>query len=147
MNEKFIILMEKFFENDLSEEEKNSFDLLLRSDESNRKEFEEQKRVKEVLTKMKLKNPSAEIWDSYWETTYNLLERGLGWFLIFIGILILLGYASVEFVSQLYSDNSTPLIIKVGTVSLVFGFLVLLFSIIREKLFTYKSDKYKEIQR
>ena len=82
-----------------------------------------------------------------WENTYNRLERGLAWLAVFMGALFLIGFASVEFVNQLYADNTTPAIIKVGTVSLVFGLLVLLFSVIREKLFTYKNDKYKEIQR
>ena len=103
MDNKFISLMEKYFDNKLSKEDKRAFDLLLNSDEAYKVEFEEQKRVKEVLTKMKLKNPSAEVWDNYWEKTYNRVERGLGWLAIFIGTLILLGFASVELVNELYS--------------------------------------------
>ena len=147
MEERFLILMEKYFDEELTEEEKNSFDKMLQSNKELKKEFEEQKHIKEVISKMKLKNPSSEVWDSYWEKTYNRIERGIGWLGVFIGALILLGFASIEFVSQLYEDNSTPVIIKIGTVSLVFGFLVLLFSVIREKWFTHKTDKYKEIQR
>lgn len=147
MEERFLILMEKYFDEELTEEEKNSFDKMLQSSKELKKEFEEQKHIKEVISKMKLKNPSSEVWDSYWEKTYNKIERGIGWLAVFIGALILLGFASIEFVSQLYEDNSTPIIIKIGTVSLVFGFLVLLFSVIREKWFTHKTDKYKEIQR
>jgi ABC-type bacteriocin/lantibiotic exporter with double-glycine peptidase domain len=147
MNEKFLMLMEKYFDGKLTKEESSKFDEQLNSNKEYRLEFEEQKRIKEVFKKMKLKNPSAELWDGYWEKTYNRVERGLGWLAIFVGALILLGFASVEFVNQLYADNSTPILIRIGVVSLVFGLLVLLFSVIREKLFTYKSDKYKEIQR
>ena len=96
---------------------------------------------------MKLKNPSSEIWDGYWEKTYNKVERGIGWLAVFIGVLILLGFASIELIDQFFNDNSTPLIVKVGSTFLIFGALVLLFSVVREKLFTFKTDKYKEIQR
>lgn len=147
MEEKFLDLMEKYFDGELSDSESAEFNKLLSSHIEYRNEFEEQKKVKEVLKTMKMKNPSSELWDGYWEKTYNRMERGLGWLAIFLGALILLAFASIEFVDQFYSDNSTPFIIKVGVTSLVFGFLVLIFSVIREKLFTHKSDKYKEIQR
>ena len=147
MNEKFIILMEKYFENEISTEETLEFENLLKNNNDFKIEFEEQKKIKEVLKKMNLKNPSEELWDSYWENIYNKLERSLGWLAFFMGALILIGFASIEFVNQLYNDNSSPLIVKIGIVSLVLGLLVLLFSVIREKYFTNKNDKYKEIQR
>ena len=147
IDENILILMEKYFENELSSEEEEFFLSQLNHSESLRKEFEEQKKVKEILNKMKMKDPSSELWDGYWEKTYNRIERGLGWLAIFVGALILLAFASIEFVNQLYSDNTTPLVVKIGIVFFVFGFLVLIFSIIREKIFVFKSDKYKEIQR
>lgn len=147
MDEKLMILMEKYFENELNESEQNQFNNLLRSDQEFKREFEEQNKMKEVFRKMKFINPSDKLWDSYWQSTYNRTERGLGWLAVFLGLLILIGFASIEFVNQLYTDNTTPMIIKIGTVSLVFGLLVLLFSVLREKLFTYKNDKYKGIKR
>jgi uncharacterized membrane protein len=147
IDENVMILMEKYFENELSSEEEDFFLSQLSHNENLRKEFEDQKKIKEILNKMKMKDPSSELWDGYWEKTYNRIQRGLGWLAIFVGALILLAFASIEFVNQLYSDNTTPIVIKIGIVFFVFGFLVLIFSIIREKIFIFKSDKYKEIQR
>ncbi|GBD91185.1 hypothetical protein BMS3Abin04_01911 [bacterium BMS3Abin04] len=147
MNERFIILMEKFFENELDEKEKLEFDSLLLNDHLLKKEFEEQKRIKEVLDKMKLKNPSKEFWDGYWTSLYNKLERGIAWIAISIGALILIAYGSIQAVNQFFADKQTPLIVQIGTVALVFGIIVLIFSVVREKYFTSKHDKYKEIQR
>lgn len=120
MEEKFLNLIEKYFDDELSGSETNKFNELLNSNEKYRCEFEEQKKVKGVFTKMKTKNPSSELWDGYWEKTYNLMERGPGWFTVFIGTLILLAFASIEFVDQFYLDNSTPLFIKIGITCLVF---------------------------
>ena len=147
MDERFIKLLEDYFEGKLSDQDKIEFEKLLEKNDLYKNEFEEQKQIKEALNSMKLKEPSEEVWDSYWEKTYNKLERSIGWLAIFIGMLLLLGFASVEVVDQFFNDNSTPIIIKIGTVALVFGVLVLFFSVIREKFFTYKSDKYKEIRR
>ena len=62
MNERFIYLIEKCFDNELNVDEKTELNLLLQNKDL-KNEFEEQKRVKEVLNKMKLKNPSVEVWD------------------------------------------------------------------------------------
>jgi hypothetical protein len=147
IEERFTYLVEMYFENSLSAEEKNELDSLLLDNKDLKEEFEEQKRMKEVLNNMKLKSPGKELWDGYWESTYNRLERGLGWLAVFIGSLILIAYASIEMVEKFYSNTTTPIVIKIGIVAVLFGVLVLLFSVIREKFFTFKNDKYKEIKR
>jgi hypothetical protein len=147
INNKFIVLMEKYFSNEITIEEKKEFEGLINSDPNLKTEFEEQKRVKEVLNRMKLKNPSREVWDSYWMGIYNRIERGIAWMVISIGALIFFGYASYEIVNAFIKDTQAPVVAKIGIAMLVFGGLILLFSLIREKIFTSKRDKYKEIQR
>ncbi len=147
MNKRFITLLQKYLDDDITQSEKEELNSLINSDAELKKEFEEQKKVQEVLTKMKLKNPSKEFWDAYWTGLYNKIERGIAWIAISIGALILIAYGSIQAVEEFFHDMETPLIVKIGTVILVFGFLVLLFSIIREKFFVSKHDKYKEIQR
>lgn len=147
IDQKFIALMEKYFSNEISGEEKRELDQLLKSSKELHSEFEEQKRIKEVLKKMKLKNPSREVWDSYWLGIYNRLERGLAWIVISVGAIIFFGYASFEIVNAFIKDTQAPMLAKIGISLLALGGLILLFSLIREKIFTSKRDKYKEIQR
>ena len=147
IDQKFIALMEKYFSNEISGEEKKELDQLLKSSKELHSEFEEQKRIKEVLNKMKFKNPSREVWDSYWLGIYNRLERGLAWIVISVGAIIFFGYASFEIVNAFIKDTQAPMLAKIGISLLAFGGLILLFSLIREKIFTSKRDKYKEIQR
>lgn len=146
MNERFIYLIEKCFDNELNVNEKTEFDSLLQIKDL-KNEFEEQKRVKEVLSKMKLKNPTMEIWDKYWVGVYNKLERGIAWIAVSVGFLILVIYGSIEAVENFFADTQTPGIVKIGISALVIGGLILLFSVIREKFFTHTRDKYKEVQR
>ena len=96
---------------------------------------------------MKLKNPSKEVWDGYWLGIYNRLERGLAWITISLGLLVIFGYSSYEMVKSMINDTGTPPFIKVAVGVLIFGVLVLLWSLLREKFKTSKNDKYKEVQR
>ena len=146
MNERFIYLIEKCFDNELNVDEKTEFDSLLQNKDL-KNEFGEQKRVKEVLGKMKLKNPTVEVWDKYWLGVYNKLERGIAWIAVSVGFLILIIYGSIEAVEKFLVDTQTPEIVKFGISILVIGGLILLFSVIREKFFTHTRDKYKEVQR
>ena len=146
MNERFIYLIEKYFDNELSIDEKTELNSLIQNEDL-KNEFEEQKRVKEVLGKMKLKNPSVEVWDKYWVGVYNKLERGIAWLAVSVGFLILIIYGSIEVVEKFLADTQTPGIIKFGISALVIGGLILLFSVLREKFFTHTRDKYKEVQR
>ncbi len=147
MNERFIILLEKYFEKELTDSESQEFETLINSNAKLKQEFEEQNRIKEVLRKMKLKNPSREAWDGYWLGIYNQVERGIAWIAISIGAIIFFGFVSIEAVNSFINDTHTPPIVKVGISILVFGALVLIFSLLREKFFTSKHDKYKEVQR
>ncbi len=147
MNERFIFLLEKYFENNLTDLESQEFETLINSNAKLKQEFEEQKKIKEVLKKMTLKNPSKEVWDGYWLGIYNRIERGISWIAISVGAAIFFGYASIEAVGAFINDTQTPPLVKVGISILFFGVLVLVFSLLREKFFTSKHDKYKEVQR
>lgn len=147
MNARFIYLMEKYFDEQLSLSEKSEFENLLRSNPKFKNEFDEQKNVKEVLNKMKMKNPSKEVWDKYWLGIYNRIERGIAWIIISFGAAILIIYSSIKAVESFLGDTQTPWFVKLGIAAVVIGGLILFFSILREKIFTSKNDKYKEIQR
>ncbi len=142
-----IFLIEKYFEDELSVEENEQFEYLLQTDKEFEETFNEQKRIKDVLNKMSLKNPSKEHWDSYWLNVYNKIERKFSWILLSIGAIILLGYGFVQFINEFLTADDIPLIIKIGFTALIFGVIVLGISVFREKIFTYKKNKYRDIQR
>lgn len=98
-----------------------------------------------------LKKPPEEIWDKYWLGVYNRIERTLGWILLSIGSVILLTFALYEGAKallQFLSAPSIPFILKIGLLAVLGGAVILIVSVIREKIFTAKSDKYqKEVLR
>ena len=148
MNEKrYIELIEKYFAEEISEEEKVEMEKIFSQDARLRKEFEEQKKVREALKKMKLKEPPREAWDNYWTHVYNRVERKIAWVLISIAAIVLLSYSAIESIENLLRDVQTPAIVRYAIFVLSVGLIILFVSLVREKFFVSKHDKYKEVQR
>jgi len=105
-------------------------------------------KIKGVLKNMKYKKPSDGMWETYWRKMYNRIERGLGWIIASIAAIILLIYGGFKGVEQLIKDPSISLILKIGILTGISGLAILLVSVLRERIFISKSDKYsKEVKK
>jgi hypothetical protein len=132
---------------ELAPEQQADLDRLLAADAELRSEWDRLVRVKEVTGVMSYTEPPEEVWETYWVSVYNRLERGLGWILLCLGTLVLLGFGIWEGVGALLADADLPAFVKIAVFVAAFGGTILLFSVVREKLFTRRRDAYKEIQR
>ena len=73
-------------------EEKLELDTLINKFPDLQKEYKEFLILKEVTQTMKLKEPDQEIWQTYWHSIYNRIERNFAWLLFGIGAAVLLTY-------------------------------------------------------
>ncbi len=97
---------------------------------------------------MKYKEPPDEVWERYWSKVYNRLERGLGWILTSIGAISLLFYGGFKAIESLIKDPTLAVFLKVAILVLLAGVVILLVSVVRERIFVYKKDKYaKEVKK
>jgi hypothetical protein len=126
---------------------REELETMLRSDAGLRDEWDRLRRVKEATRKMTLRKPPEEVWDRYWVSVYNRLERGIGWILASVGATILISFGLWKFVEALFEDRSMPGFIRISILLLIVGLVVLLVSVIREKFFTGRRDAYKEVER
>jgi len=111
------------------------------------KEYLELKKTKEVLDKMRIQKPKDEVWDTYWSSVYNRLERKAGWVFFSIGLIMLLSIGTYEFIHHLLKDHALSLGAKLGIFFAILGGVILLVSVIKEQLFTHKRQRYKEIEK
>lgn len=112
-----------------------------------RQAYREMRELGEVMAKVTIKEPPKEVWKMYTESVYNRLERGIGWILVSIGAMILLFFAGYQMLKGIILDPGLPLIVKGGILCGLGGVVVLLVSLIRERLFVNKRERYKEIEK
>ena len=96
---------------------------------------------------MKMKKLPEYYWDDYWTNVYNRLERGISWLLISLGAIIVLAFAGWEALSALIADQEMNPLLKIGIFVLLIGSVILIVSILREKLLVKRIDKYREVKR
>ena len=92
-------------------------------------------------------HPPDEVWDSYWTSVYNKLERGIAWILVSVGTVILSGWAGWEVIQAIAQDSDIPTFAKVSMLAVLVGLVILFVSVLREKLRVRAKDPFKEVQR
>lgn len=140
-------LMMAALDDELTAEEQAALDERLAADPELAAEMRRLEQLKEMTRMTQIKSPPEEQWSHYWQDVYNRMERGAGWILFSLGAIVLLSYGLWHAVGELWADASLPLFVKLAIFSLGTGGIVLFVSTVREKLFTYKHDPYKEVER
>jgi len=140
-------LIVEYVDGIISPENKMRLQTHLKTCAACREDLEKLQKWKGVSEQMKGKLLPDMAWDEYWQHIYNRLERGIGWILISVGAIIFLGIAVYQFVINVLTSTEITSLEKAGILLLSIGFVVLLVSVLREKLMVRKYDKYKEIQR
>ena len=136
-----------YHEGGLSKKEKTEVEERVAQCQECQKEFEEAKKLEEVMGKMKLINPGKEVWEVYWESIYNRLERKVGWILLSFGGIILLFFGGYKLVESIIQDPSISLVFKIGILAFLAGIVVMLVSLMKEQIFVYKKERYKEVEK
>ena len=75
--------------------------------------------------------------------SYTRWQKNAGVLLIIGGYASLVLYGVYEFLRA----GSIPPFPKIGGLAVLIGFAALLASAVRERIWTYKSDRYKEVRR
>ena len=139
--------MSGYIDGELSPEESADFEQHLKSCEECQIEMKTFTRLKEVTGAMKYADIPEHVWKGYWQSLYRRLELGVGWILVSVAAIILLGFGLFELTKEFFLNPDPPILLKIAVGAGGLGFIVLLVSTIRERLFAYKRDRYKEVQR
>ena len=111
--------------------------------EACRKEYEQIREASGKIETVSFIEPRDEVLEQLWKFPYSRLTRNSGLFLVLGGVLLLIIYGIFEFLGS----GEEAVIPKIGVVAVLIGCVILLLSVIRERIHTYKVDPYKEVKR
>jgi len=138
-------LIQKSMDMELTPEEKKYLKECLSNPEL-KQELEIYNKIVEILNMTKYETPEDKIWNNYWSKIYNRLERQIGWILTSISGIILLFYFLVLIFKNILASN-IAVWLKTVIILFLLGISILLVSIIRERLYIMKKERYKDIKR
>ncbi|MFZ1729529.1 MAG: hypothetical protein WBQ23_06015 [Bacteroidota bacterium] len=144
--DRFRMLMMKALDGELAGSEHSEYENFLRNKDC-AEEWAQFRKVKEATMSLKFASPAPEVWDTYWTSVYNRLERGLAWLLLSLGAVTIFAWGSLLAAEALWAESEVPILMKIAIFSVAGGILLLLFSVIRERWFTSRHDKYNEVIR
>lgn len=119
----------------------------LAEDEDSRREVERLRKFNQVTASLRLKEAPPEEWEGFWNSFRNRSERSLGWILLTAGVAIIGIWALYNLLVALIRTNDLPLYVKGGIFAAATGVLVLLFSVVRERIHKRSRTRYKDIIR
>jgi len=146
-DDKYRIMLSGYIDGELTDEEKTEIEEHLKSCTECRTELDTFLKLKEVTGAMKYADIPEYVWEKYWCGVFRRCERGLGWILFSIGAMILLAFCGYHLVKDFFLNPDEPIILKFAIAFGGLGLIILIVSAIRERLFAYNRDRYREIQR
>jgi anti-sigma factor RsiW len=136
-------LIAGLLDNELTSEESAELNSHLIRCASCRADYEELRRTESRLDAISYVEITDEAARALWKLPYARTLRNASLFLVIGGYSALVLYGFVMFLM----DGDEDLFGKITMAAIVIGFVVLLASVVIERISTYRVDPYKEIER
>jgi uncharacterized membrane protein len=139
--------MMAYLDDELNTQQRRAFEEHLASCPDCTKELGEFQKLKAITDSVALVEPEDRVWEQYWHNLYNRLERGAGWILFSVAAITLLLYGGFELIEEIIRDRAVGVLMKVGLLALLGGLAILFVSVLRERLYFWSRDRYKDVRR
>ena len=136
-----------YLDNELTDEQRNRFEEHLAGCPECADELEQFRKLKAITDEVTLVEPEDKLWQDYWTGVYNRLERGIGWIVFSVAAIILTIYGGFRLIEDIIKDNTIGMLLKVGLLTLIVGLAILLVSVLRERIYFWKKDRYRNVRR
>jgi predicted anti-sigma-YlaC factor YlaD len=140
-------LLMGYLDNELTDEQRNQFEEHLAGCPECADELEQFKKLKAITDEVTLVEPEDKLWQDYWAGVYNRVERGIGWIVFSVAGIILTIYGGFRLVEDIIKDKTIGMLLKVGLLALITGLAILLVSVLRERIYFWSKDRYRNVRR
>ena len=106
------------------------------------KAFAEMKELKERMGGLTYPDTDRNTLAALEKDMLSQVGQWSGWLLIVLGILVMMGFGAYTFLSA----PDTPGVVKFMYMALHLGLLILFIVVLRQRLMTYKNDKYRKVK-
>lgn len=139
-------LLTGYVDGELEAADRELVDAWLGADERAREELARLVRLKAFTDHLALREAPAEAWDGFSARPSVRAERSLAWSLLCLALLLLGIYLAPRLLAFL-TAGALPLLLRLGVLAAGGGLLVLLISVLRERVFARKHDRYDDVVR
>lgn len=108
-----------------------------------RREYDELRKTCNRINAISFKEPDEALLESLWKPPYHRASKLSGLALLFGGWTLLVIYTLIQF----FINDTEALVPKISIAAILFGFVVLVLHLIRERIIKSKADPYKEVIR
>ena len=139
--------MMAYLDNEIDDEQRKAFEEHLASCPQCTQELKEFEKLKQLTDSVTLAEPEDRIWQQYWGNVYNRVERSLGWILFSVAAILLTIYGGFELIENIIRDQTVGMLLKVALLVLITGLAILFVSVLRERIYFWKKDRYRDVRR
>lgn len=140
-------LMMAYLDDELNQEQRRAFEEHLASCHDCARELKEFRKLKQMTDCVAFVEPEDRIWDQYWNHVYNRLERCTGWVLFSVAAIALLICGGFRLIESVIQDPTVGVLMKIGLLALLGGLVILFVSVLRERVYFWTKDRYKDVRR
>lgn len=133
----------RYIDGEMSPEERLEFERHLEGCEACTTAIEGFRELQSLTGRVKMKDQTDEFWEQYTKSLYRRLERKTAWILIIVGAVLLVGYEIYRAVVSFGAITFE----KAALVLFALGAVMLLVSVVRERIHQLRGDKYSKIDR
>lgn len=140
-------IMMGYLDNELSDEQKRRFEEHLAGCPECAGELKEFQKLKAITDEVTLVEPEDRIWQDYWNGIYNRIERSIGWIIFSVAAILLAIYGGFKLIEKIVTDATVGMLLKLGLLALIVGLAILLVSALRERIYFWSKDRYRNVRR
>jgi len=140
-------LMMGYLDNELTDEQRRQFEEHLAGCSECTGELAQFRKLKAITDEVTLVEPEDRLWQDYWGGVYNRIERGIGWIIFSVAAILLTIYGGFKMIEEIVKDPTIGMLLKAGLLALVLGLAILFVSALRERLFFWSKDRYRDVRR
>jgi len=136
-------LLSAYLDGELTQQDGQKVAVHLEDCPACREVYEDFRRLRADIKRLEWPGPDETQWSRLMAGLTFKVTRGLGWLLWVGGLVILAAYGAYEFLR----DFSFRSVERVGVLALILGLVVLLWTVLAERIAALPKDRYKDIEK